>query len=102
MIAAKGLNVLLIFGKHYRLIFEVHIFSIIGYTLSEIQIILPIIIDQLLLVSSTLDQDVKTVVWLCIFCGRGKKNHGACESMDDSSYRLNIDPGKKNKIHHHS
>jgi hypothetical protein len=23
-------------------------------------------------------------------------------SMDDSSYRLNFDPGKKNKIHHHS
>jgi hypothetical protein len=22
--------------------------------------------------------------------------------MDDSSYRLNFDPGKKNKIHHHS
>jgi hypothetical protein len=23
-------------------------------------------------------------------------------SMDDSSYRLNFDLGKKNKIHHHS
>ena len=25
-----------------------------------------------------------------------------CITMDDSSYRLNFDLGKKNKIHHHS
>jgi hypothetical protein len=30
------------------------------------------------------------------------KNACHCALMDDSSYRLNFDLGKKKKIHHHS
>jgi hypothetical protein len=46
---------------------------------------------------------VLIIIAIMILLRRFTEYH-SCEvpTINDSSYRLNFDPGKKNKIHHHS